>query len=84
MTAYDIFDAAEDNALYHNFNMTAGYFQSYAYDAMDVLISDELALTMERCFQEHQLYGDGGTDDRYRMIEKPLKAIEVTPTRRGL
>ncbi|GKV89295.1 hypothetical protein [Pectobacterium carotovorum] len=76
MNAYELYDAAIENAEMNDAEISAKYFSEYADGAMNTYISDDVAKKIAECAIEFRDNGNGSSD-LYHMVEKPLSEIEI-------
>jgi len=75
MNAYELYDAAFDNANDH-VEYSASYVTEYAEGAYDICIEYDVAKQIADCALNFRENGNG-TNDLYYMVEKPLSEIEI-------
>ncbi|MEQ9888854.1 hypothetical protein ABRP55_20235 [Pectobacterium zantedeschiae] len=76
MNAYEIYEAATENAESNNIVISAKYFSEYADGALDTYISDEVAEKIMACATQFRNEGKG-SNDLWHMVEKPLSEIDI-------
>ena len=75
MNAFELHEAAFDSACDYSAETTE-YVQQYANGAFGITVSDTTAQAIIDCRVTFSA-GDGGSNNYYYEIEKPLSAIEI-------
>ncbi|ATZ95312.1 hypothetical protein [Dickeya fangzhongdai] len=76
MNAYQLYDAAMENAENNDIEISAEYFSDYAEGALNIFMSQNLAEKIYACAVNFRDNGVG-TNDLWHMVEKPLSEIEI-------
>ena len=76
VTAYDVYEAAFDDAQSEYAEDTLDYIEQYADSAMNVTLSSAEAEAILKC-RLALVSGVSGQDAFWHTVEKPLRAIEV-------
>ena len=80
MNAYEIYDGAVENAEIAGLDdseMTAEYFDDYAFNAMDVALGSGVAEQIAAAYAAWIACDNKCDNEHWHIVEKPLSEIQV-------